>query len=1436
MGTKISLGSVDVSFFNALIINDLYIEDLHHDTLLYAAQLSVDIGDFSFQEKKIVLDKIELTNTLFNLKKYKTEKSTNLSFIIDHFASNDSTKSQWDFAMNTIVLNDTRFNYNDEHFAKIDSGVDYKHIAIANLDLITQNINLVDKGIDCEIEKLNFMEQSGFQVDEFTADVNVLPTGITTEYLHIKTPFSKVDGNLAFVTQTYKDWSNFIDTVSMRSNFNKTTVSFKDIAHFAPALNGLEKSLNFEGEIGGTVGNLKGRKLAILLDDGTRFNGDADISGLPNPADMFMYLKVNDLITTKAKLETIPLYPFTKGTYIELPNNFRHLGAVRFKGSFTGFYHDFVTYGTLKTSLGNLKTDLSLKLNQGTAKYRGELASNKFDLGKFLNMKKDIGEIAMDVKIDGEGFSKKNVNANLTGDVKRIIIKDYEYNNVELTGNFKDQIFSGYAAVKDENVSFDFDGDIDLSKEIPTINFVSNIVDAKLAKLNFVSSKEKLKTRFSTQLKVNLAGRSIDDLAGNVVFNNSRYIDELDDIVVENVLVTSNFIGENRTLVVRSDLLDAEMEGKFRFKEIVNYAQQFFARYIPSQIDETHSITNLSNDLSFNVELHNSELLSKVLFKGIKMSDHSIIYGEYDAEKHNLSVVGKSPLIDAYGTQIHQFSFDGQANENYLNIIIDAVKIYQNDSLYLDNFNLLSVIEKDSILTSINWKNKGDVSRNEASITIASVFEGYRHASNRFIDSYAYVADSLWRIKPYNEIVNDTGSLFIKGLTIYSETQSILFDGRLSNKANDQLDILFRKLNLLTFKRLIPEKVISLEGIIDGVASIKKKDGAFIFTSDLNFDQFRVNENLIGKGNLLSSWNPLDESLKLEGKFYRDHIPTILFGGYYFPNKESESLAMNFELYQTELNMFDGYTNEFLKDLDGKANAKVALTGSFKEPRLNGDLTLQNTSFKVVYLNTAYRSNLCKINIAPDIISFDNVEFFDENNNVAKANGTIYHQWFTEWSIGLGLDVNNFLALNTSEKDNNLYYGKAYVSGSIDLASYDKLLTLDIKVKTEENTTLNIPLTDNEDLVANNFIEFISNDSAEITVEEKLDLSNVEMNFDLEITPEAQLRLVFDDQIGDVMRSTGSGNLKMKIGTDGDLEMFGNYVITDGDYLFTLQNVINKRFDLEEGGTITWSGSPYDADINITAVYRLRARLYDLLANVDTNDIYKKRIPVDLKLHMRNSMMNPDIDFDIVLPTADEETKSKVRSVLYVSDKEENVQELNKQVFSLLVLRSFLPPPGAGSTYGRASASSTNSFELLSNQLSNIFSRISNDFDIGVNYIPGDDLSNQEVELALSTQLFNDRLVLDGNFGYSDRENVSNEAQGTNNLIGDISVEYKITKDGKLRVKAFNNSSQFSLVETNNAYTQGLGLSYKEEYDTSKEFWNNLFNRFKKKTKNTKAQ
>ncbi|MFQ5335513.1 MAG: translocation/assembly module TamB domain-containing protein, partial [Flavobacteriales bacterium] len=303
----------------------------------------------------------------------------------------------------------------------------------------------------------------------------------------------------------------------------------------------------------------------------------------------------------------------------------------------------------------------------------------------------------------------------------------------------------------------------------------------------------------------------------------------------------------------------------------------------------------------------------------------------------------------------------------------------------------------------------------------------------------------------------------------------------------------------------------------------------------------------------------------------------------------------------------------------------------------------------------------------------------------------------------------------------------------------------------------------------------------------------------------------------DILKARGRGNIEMKITTLGDFNILGQYEIEDGDYLFTLQNIINKKFLLEKGGSITWNGDPYNATLDITALYKLKAPLYDILQDSS----YKKRVPVDCRLKMTGKLASPSIAFDIDLPKSDEKIQSDVASAIGTQE------EMNKQVFTLLMLNRFKSPGGATSSANRVGIGSSTTSELLSNQLTNWLSQISNDFDIGVDYRPGDEISSQELDVALSTQLFNDRMILEGNIGMSDNNNTG--VSGNNSVAGDFSLEYKITDDGKLRAKVYNESNDQNIMNTNTAkYTQGAGISYREEFDTFGEFLRKIFRKKKK--------
>ncbi|MFO7979158.1 MAG: translocation/assembly module TamB domain-containing protein, partial [Bacteroidales bacterium] len=410
------------------------------------------------------------------------------------------------------------------------------------------------------------------------------------------------------------------------------------------------------------------------------------------------------------------------------------------------------------------------------------------------------------------------------------------------------------------------------------------------------------------------------------------------------------------------------------------------------------------------------------------------------------------------------------------------------------------------------------------------------------------------------------------------------------------------------------------------------------------------------------------------------------------------------------------------------------------------------------------------------------------------------------FSLNIMLQPENMAILNTTAAHNDLYYGKAFMTGLAHIHGPVNQIVMDISARTNRGTQIFLPLGYTGDVVENNFITFITKDT---TVVAKAlapsELSGVTLNFDLEVTPDAEVQLIFDSQIGDIIRGRGTGNLKFEITSLGSFNMYGDYVIEQGDYLFTLQNLINKRFNIQQGGSIRWAGDPYDADIDLTAAYRLRTPLYDLMMEVDSSDTYRRRVPVETILVLKDKLFNPTITFDINLPGGDETIRETIERLITTE------QEMNRQVFSLLVLNRFMPTStdqyNTALGYGVGSTSS----ELLSNQLSNWLSQISSDFDIGVNYRPGDEISSQELEVALSTQLFDDRVTIDGNIGVAGNHPAS---QRTSTLIGDVVVEIKITPEGKFRVKAFNRSNTFDLMNTNSPYTQGVGVFYRKEFDS----------------------
>jgi len=497
-------------------------------------------------------------------------------------------------------------------------------------------------------------------------------------------------------------------------------------------------------------------------------------------------------------------------------------------------------------------------------------------------------------------------------------------------------------------------------------------------------------------------------------------------------------------------------------------------------------------------------------------------------------------------------------------------------------------------------------------------------------------------------------------------------------------------------------------------------------------------------------------------------------------------------------------------EMSGYASATMSITGQPEAPQLQADALLKDASIYINYLNCRYYIEE-KLGVEPDMFTFNHIPIHDQEGHNGFLTGQMLHNNFADWNFDLFVEMEEpMLTLNTNEDTNPDYYGKAYTTGSVGISGYGDQLEFECNLRTERGSTLSMPMGNTSEQTFENFIRFVN--AGDTLKEPALNLSGIKLNMQIEVTPEMEFQIIFDESVGDVMRGRGKGHISMEINTVGTFNMYGLVELTKGNYLFTLKNLINKEFQVKPGSTIAWYGDPFAADLDVQAIYKVNASLYDLIPDPSYQN--GQRVPIDLEMKLTGKMLNPGVDFGITLPTVDQVTRSRVNAAISTE------QERNRQAFALLVLRRFVSPPNVSTEHNSTNALAANSSELLSNQISNWLSQISDDFNLGFNYRPGDDISNEEIALALSTQLFNERVAISSNLGVSRNTNANTtSSQNTNNLIGDIRIEYKITAEGRIRLVVYNESNDYRMAYTQQSpYTQGVGVIYRAEFDTFDEF------------------
>ena len=1434
-GATVSVRSVNIGFFNRLILEGLYIEDLYRDTLIFSERLQANISGINFEKHHLEINQLTLEELKFYLRKYeKDEGGLNLQFIIDALRSKDTAttvSAPWTFDVNALRLRQTSFQYDDQRKPRHEWGMDYNHLDVKHINIDLDNIHIAGDTIKGDMLSLTCMEKCGFVLQEFSGKATVSPILLKVDELHITTPSSKIVTQLEFNYSRWGDFLDYVNKVNMHFDLSKSNVSFFDIAYFAPALHGMTTAVEVTGKIDGPVRSLKGKKLDIHFADNTHFIGNVEMEGLPDINATFMHLNIKKLITTRADLNRVPLPPFQKGNYLKVPENVGYLGKINFKGSFTGFFNSFVAYGNFNTAIGSIASDISLKKDtvKNTYSYEGKMSATDFNIGRFLDSEDYLGKITLQAAIDGKGFEKSTINTKLNGTINSIELYGYNYKNITVEGLFANKVFDGKLNIAEDNINLAFSGNVNLVDTLPVFDFTAQLENASLSNLQIIKDRDSVIV--SSTMKLDFTGDDIDNGIGKIVLTNTVYKEGENSFPVKNLALNISEEFGQRSLTLRSDIADADFRGKFKFRQLPEAFNKLMQSYLPSYSGnfKTEAVEKEPQVFDYNITLKNTALPEFLFVPQLHLDSIAQLSGNFNSTTSSFSLKGTVPELFIDSIKVHDITISANSVGQEFHTQITSSRVNITDSVYLKDLTITTQIALDNLNYNINWDNKGTL-LNAANITGKAKFAPHS-VDIRILPSDIYIENQKWSVDPDNTISIDTLDITFTSLTFFNREQSITANGKISKKMNEPLDVKFTQFDISNFNSFTEKNGFVFDGYIDGKASLTNVTGNLIFTADLNFSELKVNNELIGTGSMSSIYDNTAKVIEAKGKLMRDAVPAIDFNGKYYTTKKQDSFDFDLSLDKTPLSIFGNYVSAVMGNLKGYASGTVKLKGTPKEPDISGKLNLQKVNFDIAYLNTHY-SFTGEVDVTKSAFIVRNLQLHDYvsdnsvlrlrdvNDGIGIVNGKLMHDNFKNFHFEATLQANNMLFLNTTAGMNSLYYGTAYGSGLMKFKGNFKKIVMDIAATTDKGTRFNIPLFGASNVSGADFVTFVNRkeNKFKVVTEKKSTAANVQLNFDLEVTPDALVQIIFDPQIGDIIKGRGNGNIQMNINSLGQFNMYGDYVIDEGDYLFTLQNVINKKFTVKQGGTIRWGGNPYDADINLKAVYKVRTSLGDIIHVTDSS----KRVLVECQMKMTDKLMNPSIAFDIDLPNSDQDTKTALKNAITTD------QEMNEQIFSLLVLNRFLPPPDKRSIgAGGGDALSSNSAELLSNQLSNWLSRISDDFDLGVNYRTANSTTtNDEVQAYFSTQLFNNRVILDGNVGVSNKQNTGSST--SNNIVGDFSLEYKITDDGKFRIRAFNKSNDINLVTNNAPYTQGAGISYRQEFSTLNEFFRNIFLRKKK--------
>lgn len=1436
-GFDVHIGHANLTWFDHMILKNVRLYDHQNDsTLISVKNIKVDfkLYDFIFN-RKLNADKLELERPYVHVIKENDSTEVNIFRFItdlkDIFKKNRKRKEKkTSLTLDEIVIQDGLFTYNDLQFDKISEGKDYRHFAFDSIQAHVSGFAFIDDSLGMNIHRLESIDPNQqLHIKKMMSKFSFTKEQMTFSNLELKTPRSTIKDSLVFAYTHPSNFKYFIDSISFYANLKNSEISFAELALFSPTLRNINKDYTFTGQVSGSVRRFNVSNFYIESKGGSYVVGQANFHGLPNFSETFI-----DLQLKNSSIHPYDIAAFADPKFEEQVLN---IGVMKFQGRYTGFMSDFVADGELISKVGQVNTDLNFKIkDDNRAWYSGTLDLKQFDLRSILKNQDKIKHITLSGKIKGSGLDEKTADFQLKAQVDSLHVQSYTYQDISTNGHFKLGFFDGELSANDPNLNFKGKVEIDLKDQRNKVNIKAKLDTVNLRPLGITQEEVNL----SSVIDIDMKGLKIDDLVGYINVYNSRIGYDGKLLQIDSLKFLSSMIGSDRIIHFETDGLTGQMTGDFRnsvfvktisefYKEIklnLNNNEEDLVSYYSQKSETPLEKYNVKIDLN----LWNLNKFMQPFFPEFNISKEVRLHGSFLQDSIS--------RLNLYGA-IDSLSLSNiSLNKNYVDLNIS--KEYFDRHTYASAFaasnnqNWSDKYQTENAFVDIMWLDDSmsvslNIEQAEFSNRLAlesSVFFHTDSTQIHFQNSDIKISGKKWFWDDSNKIVHKDGEWKFDAFKASNESEKLEISGMYSLSSTKSLYIDLKEFNIQNIQSLVS---INMEGTIDGRIKIKRQEENDLIEGNLIARALKIDDFLLGNAFGISTWGNEEKRLTLNLDLIQNDKKKIEISGLYYPQKEEDQLDLLARFDSANLKIAEPFVKKNFTHIDGVASGNFSIKGTPKYPILKGYGKVSKGEVLVNYLNTKYTFN-GDIIFEENEVSTKNLLLEDSEHNVAQLTGGIFHDGFKNPVLDFQGEFENFKLLNTTASDNDAYYGTAYGTGNISFLGAVDNIQITAEAQTSKGTRLSIPLGESSKskIEQKEYIEFVDlRDSQnvqkiieEVHTQEKLKIKGIELDFNLDFTPDAYVELIFDVQAGDIIRGRGNGNIELQINTDGDFTMFGDYTIESGGYNFTLYNIINKEFDIKNGSTISWYGDPYGANLNILASYRQLTSLAPLMTKfLDPEDVNspetRKKYPSIVDLQLKGNLLTPDINFDINIedyPPNHQLPNSSITLdevvTAFKANLKNNEQEMNRQVFSLIILRKF----SSENSFQVNSQTIGNSLsEFVSNQLSYWATQVDENLEVDVDLAGLSDDAYNTFQLRLSYTFLDGRLRVTRGGNLPNQETKSD----VSTIIGDWTVEYLLTEDGRFRAKMYSRSDlddvNAQLGESN--FETGFSLQYIKSFD-----------------------